>query len=173
MTFREKQEERIRAIGGEELLQFARERVEYLKLAPPFDFPPKAEMEKELMQLRNALARASRELRYLISTLHGLNARRYGFGSELPERFDVIGYLEALLNIRYAKPRGDAVRQTIVMETLTIFQRLGLPIAESRSGGLVRYLEEFCAAIGKNLDAREIARDVIKFHQELIQASRQ
>ena len=158
--FSEQQEEALLDIGGESLLKYARLRVAMMKHAPPVQFPPKERLEKERVRLRKALAKVSPETRLLIRVLHGMNARHYGFGGDLPEKFDVIGYLEALLEVRYVRPKGNALRQQIIMETALICRVADLEMTDSLTGDLVEYLRIVCDALGVNYDLRQVARDV-------------
>lgn len=158
--FAAQQEEALLDIGGEQLLKLARLRVAMMKHAPPVQFPPKEQLEKERLRLRRALAKLSPETRLLIRVLHGINARYYGFGGDLPEKFDVVRYLEALLEVRYARSKGDALRQQIIMETALIFRATDLEMTDSLAGDLVEYLRIVCAALGVNYDVRQLARDV-------------
>jgi hypothetical protein len=161
LTFTETQEEAILDIGGEPLLALAHHQVYLLQQAPPFQFPSKEKMEKQRARLRRALGSASRELRILISALHGINARQYGYGGELPEGFDVIAYLEALLAVPYDKARGDQVRQTIITETRAAFVSLEIDLDDSRSGDLVAYLKILNSALGTSYDEQQLARDIV------------
>ena len=164
--FSEQQEEALLDIGGESLLKYARLRVAMMKHAPPVQFPPKERLEKERVRLRKALAKVSPETRLLVRVLHGMNARYHGFGGGLPEQFDLIGYLDALLEVKYRRPKGNALRQQIIMETAFIWRALRLDCDPGRASELTEYLTIFCAVLGASFNLQQLARDVCKFFSE-------
>jgi hypothetical protein len=64
------------------------------------------------------------------------------------------------LEVRYVRPKGDALRQQIIMETALIFRFADLEMTDSLVGDLVAYLLIVCDALGVNYDVRQLARDV-------------
>ncbi|WP_296921349.1 hypothetical protein [Thiohalocapsa sp.] len=165
--FTPQQEEALLDIGGERLLKLARVRVAMMKHVPPVQFPTKERLEKERVQLRKALAKVSPATRLLIRVLHGINARHYGFGGGLPEQFDLIGYLDALLEVRYHRPKSNAVRQQIIMETAFIWRALGFDCDPGCASDLTEYLKIVCAVLDARFDLQQLARDVCSFFSEL------
>ena len=164
--FMPEQEEAIHDIGGDALLRAARYLVARLLHAPPAKFPTKEVLERQRNSLKKALANVSPELRILLRTLHGINSRYYGYGGDLPERFDIVWYLEELCQVSYKRPKGDAMRQQIIMETALMWRGLGLEFDTSRAGDLSEYLGIVLKAVNRSFDLPQLVRDVCKLLTE-------
>lgn len=154
------QRETVRDIGGEALVEHTERLITLAREVPHPRFPHKEVMERQRKALVKALGKVGPEVRLLLRTLHGMNARHYGFGGQLPERFDVVRYLEELARVEYAKPKGDPLRQEVLIKTRCVFEVLGVPLESSRSGDLFEYLTVLTESLGAGWDVWQLTRDI-------------
>ena len=148
--------EAIEDIGGQRLAEHTEFLVKAAKVLPHAHFPPKEVMERDRIRLRKALARVRPEVRLLLRTLHLLNSRHYGY--TCPP--DIVGYLDALLAVKYVKPKGDPLRHEVVFLTHLTWVDLGLELSPARDGDLHEYISILTRLLGQTWDVHQLAREV-------------